>query len=126
MQRLREAAEEAKIELSELKETHVVVEAITMTDKGPLTLDANITREKFDAMTRDLVEATLPVMQKALANANMSVGEINTVLLVGGSTRIPAVQKIVRDFTGKNPSRDISPEEVVSMGAAVQTLVLSP
>lgn len=126
MQRLREAAEEAKIELSELRETHVVVEAITMTDKGPLTLDSTITREKFDAMTKDLVEATVPVMQKALDNAGLKVADINTVLLVGGSTRIPAVQKIVRDFTGKNPSRDISPEEVVSMGAAVQTLVLSP
>ncbi len=126
MQRLREAAEEAKIELSELKETHVLVEAITMTDKGPLTMDTTLTREKFDEMTKDLVEATVPPMEKALKDAGIKIDSLDTVLLVGGCTRIPAVQKVVREFTNRNPSRDISPEEVVAMGAAVQTLVLAP
>jgi molecular chaperone DnaK len=125
-QRLREAAEEAKIELSELKETHVLVEAITMTEKGPLTLDTVLTRDAFEKMTADLVEATKAPMESALRDANLTVKDIDNVLLVGGSTRIPAVQRIVRDFIGKNPHRDISPEEVVAMGAAVQTLVLAP
>src|SRR5690606_2587690 len=109
MQRLREAAEEAKIELSELKETHVLVEAITMTDKGPLTLDTTLTRETFEDLTRDLVQATVGPMEKALRDANLKVESIDTVLLVGGSTRIPAVQRVVREFTGKNANRDISP-----------------
>ncbi|CAN5464717.1 molecular chaperone DnaK [soil metagenome] len=125
-QRLREAAEEAKIELSELKETHVLVEAITMTDKGPLTLDTVITRERFEQLTGDLTEATRAPMQSALKDAGISVKEITNILLVGGSTRIPAVQRLVRDFVGKNPHRDVSPEEVVAMGAAVQTIVLAP
>ncbi len=125
-QRLREAAEEAKIELSELKETHILVEAITMTEKGPLTLDHVLTREKFEEMTRDLIASTKPPMESALKDAGLSVGDITNILLVGGSTRIPAVQQLVRDFVGKNPHRDISPEEVVAMGAAVQTIVLAP
>ena len=125
-QRLRDAAEEAKIELSELKETHVLVEAITMTDKGPLTLDHVLTRQNFEEMTADLVEATRGPMIAALKDANMTVKDITNILLVGGTTRIPAVQRLVRDFIGKNPHRDISPEEVVAMGAAVQTIVLAP
>ena len=125
-QRLREAAEEAKIELSELKATHILVEAITMTEKGPLTLDTVLTRDQFEKMTADLVEATRAPMESAMRDANLTVKDIDNVLLVGGSTRIPAVQRIVRDFIGKNPHRDISPEEVVAMGAAVQTLVLAP
>jgi len=126
MQRIREAAEEAKIELSELKETHILVEAITMTDSGPLTLDVNLTRQEFDEMTKDLVDATIEPMKKAVTDAKIDVSDITNVLLVGGTTRIPAVQKVVRDYTKKNPSKDISPEEVVAMGAAVQTLVLTP
>jgi molecular chaperone DnaK len=126
MQRLREAAEEAKIELSELKETHVLVEAITMTDKGPLTLDYTMTRDEFDAMTKDFIDATVEPMQKALDNANLKAEDIDVILLVGGSTRIPSIQRKVREFIGKNPSRDISPEEVVARGAAVQTMVLAP
>jgi molecular chaperone DnaK len=125
-QRLREAAEEAKIELSELKETHILVEAITMTDKGPLTLDHVLTRAKFEDLTRDLVEATVQPMKSALKDSGLEAKDIDNVLLVGGSTRIPAVQRVVRDFTSKNPHRDISPEEVVAMGAAVQTIVLAP
>ncbi|MEQ8822593.1 MAG: Hsp70 family protein [Sumerlaeia bacterium] len=126
MQRLREAAEEAKIELSELKETHVLVEAVTMTEKGPLTLDTVLTREKFEEITKDLVQATIEPMQKALKDAGLTREELTQVLLVGGCTRIPSVQRAVREFTGRNAARDISPEEVVAMGAAVQTLVLAP
>jgi molecular chaperone DnaK len=126
MQRLREAAEEAKIELSELKETHVLVEAITMTDKGPLTLDTVMTRDIFEALNGDLFEATVTPMQKALDSARLTPDKIKNLLLVGGSTRIPAIQRVVKNFLGKNPNRDKNPEEVVAQGAAVQTLVLAP
>lgn len=126
MQRLKEAAEEAKIELSELKETHVLVEAITMTEKGPLTLDTTLTRDTFESLCRDLFEATRAPMEKALSDAKLRPDQVSHILLVGGSTRIPYVQRVVRDLIGKNPNRDISPEEVVAMGAAVQTLVLAP
>ncbi len=125
-QRLREAAEEAKIELSELKETHILIEAITMTDKGPLTLDHVLTRDKFEEMTKELVEGTRPPIESALKDAGMGIDDITNILLVGGSTRIPAVQRLVREIVDKNPLRDISPEEVVAMGAAVQTIVLAP
>ncbi|MCC6548354.1 molecular chaperone DnaK [Candidatus Sumerlaeota bacterium] len=125
-QRLRESAEEAKIELSELKETHILVEAITMTERGPLTLDCVLTRDKFEDLTKDLVEATREPMQAALKDASLQVKDITNILLVGGTTRIPAVQRLVKDFTGRSPHRDISPEEVVAMGAAVQTIVLAP
>ena len=124
--RLRESAEEAKIELSELKETHILVEAITMTERGPLTLDCVLTRDKFEELTKDLVEATREPMQAALKDASLQVKDITNILLVGGTTRIPAVQRLVKDFTGRSPHRDISPEEVVAMGAAVQTIVLAP
>lgn len=126
MQRLREAAEEAKIELSEVKETHVLVEAVTMTEKGPLTLDITITRAKFEELISDIVTKTIDPMMKAISDANLTPEKIDTILLVGGSTRIPLVQKIVREKVNKQPNRDISPEEVVAMGAAVQSLVLAP
>ena len=126
MQRLKEAAEEAKIELSELRETHVLVEAIAMTEKGPLTLDTVLSRQTFEEMNADLFERTVEPMTKAMADANLTPDKINTVLLVGGTTRIPAVQRAVKEIIGRPPHRDISPEEVVAMGAAVQTLVLAP
>jgi len=126
MQRLKDAAEEAKIDLSEMKETHILVEAIAMTEKGPLTLDTNLTRAKFEEITADLIERTIPPTERALQIAKMSPDDLDVVLLVGGSTRIPAVQRIVKEKLRKNPQRDISPEEVVSLGAAVQTLVLAP
>lgn len=126
IQRLKEAAEEAKIELSELKETHILVEAITMTDKGPLTLDLTLTRDAFEQLCEDLFKQTIAPMKQAIEDASLSPEKVNTILLVGGSTRIPMVQRIVREVMGKNPARDISPEEVVAMGAAVQTLVLAP
>jgi len=126
MQRLKEAAEEAKIELSELKETHILVEAITMTEKGPLTLDTTLTRQKLEELTDDLVRATVEPMLKAIEDAHLTPEKIDTVLLVGGQTRMPAVQRIVKETLGKTPHRDISPDEVVAMGAAVQSLVLAP
>ncbi|HOR29182.1 MAG TPA: molecular chaperone DnaK [Candidatus Sumerlaeota bacterium] len=126
MMRLRDAAEEAKIDLSEMTETHILVEAITMGDKGPLTLDVQLKRTQFESMIRDLVERTIEPMQSAIKDAGLSRDQIDTVLLVGGSTRIPLVQNIVKQTLGKNPNRDISPDEVVALGAAVQTLVLAP
>lgn len=126
MQRLKEAAEEAKIELSEVKETHVLVEAITMTEKGPLTLDTTLTRQKFEELCGDIFQLTMDPMMQAIEDANLTPEKIDSILLVGGTTRIPAVQKLVKDKLNKNPHRDISPEEVVAMGAAVQTLVLAP
>jgi molecular chaperone DnaK len=126
LQRLRDAAEEAKIELSEVKETHLLVEAITMTEKGPLTLEATLTRAKFEELIGDLIKMTIPPMEQAIEDANLTIDKITTVLLVGGSTRIPLVQNTVREFTRKQPHRDIVPEEVVALGAAVQTLVLAP
>lgn len=126
MQRLKEAAEEAKMELSELKETHILVEAITMTEKGPLTLDTVLTRQKLEELTDDLVKATVEPMLKAIEDAHLTPEKIDTVLLVGGQTRMPAVQRIVKETLGKNPHRDISPDEVVALGAAVQSLVLAP
>lgn len=126
MQRLREAAEESKIELSEVKESHILIEAVTMSDKGPLSLETTLTRARFEELILDIVQNTIDPMMKAVADAKLTPEEIDTVLLVGGSTRIPLVQRMVRDAIGKPASRDISPEEVVSMGAAVQTLTLPP
>ena len=126
MQRLKEAAEEAKIELSEMREVHVLVEAITMTEKGPLTLDTMLSRQAFEELNADLFARTTEPMQKAIADANLTPEKIDTILLVGGTTRIPAVQRVVKETLNKPPHRDISPEEVVAMGAAVQTLVLAP
>lgn len=126
MQRLKDAAEEAKIDLSDMRETHVLVEAITMTEKGPLTLDVTLTREKFEELIGDLVANTVDPMMNAIKDAGLTPEKIDTVLLVGGSTRVPLVQKTVQEKLGKKPQRDISPEEVVAMGAAVQTLVLAP
>jgi len=126
IQRLREAAEEAKIELSELRETHVMIEAITMSDKGPLSLEMTFSRAKFEELVGDIIQSTVDPMMKAISDAKMTPEQIDAVLLVGGTTRIPLVQQIVKEKLNKQPSRDISPEEVVAMGAAVQTLTLAP
>jgi molecular chaperone DnaK len=126
MQRLREVAEEAKIELSEVREAHILCEAVTMTDKGPLTLETTLTREKFEDLIRDLVDSTHAPIDLALRDAGLRVEEVTNVLLVGGSTRIPMVQLLVREHLKKTPQRNISPEEVVAMGAAVQTDILAP
>lgn len=126
IQRLREAAEEAKIELSSLQTTHILIEAVTMSDKGPLSLDTSLSREKFQELVGNIIEGTLEPMMKAIADAKLTPEQIDAVLLVGGTTRIPYVQQVVKEKLGKAPSRDISPEEVVAMGAAVQTLTLAP
>lgn len=126
IQRLREAAEEAKIELSEVRETQVMVEAVTMGPNGPLSLDYTMTRAKFEDLIRDIVEGTIEPMMKAITDAKATPEQIDAVLLVGGTTRIPLVQQVVREKLNKQPSRDVSPEEVVALGAAVQTLTLAP
>ena len=126
MQRLKDQAEEAKIELSEVRETPILCEAITMSAKGPLTLDTTLTRVKFEELIHDLVDSTKAPIEHALSDAGLTPEKIDTVLLVGGSTRIPLVQQVVKDHMRKGPNRDISPEEVVAMGAAIQTDVMAP
>lgn len=126
MQRLKEVAEDAKIELSEVRDAHILCEAITMGEKGPLTLETNLTRDTFEDLIREMIEGTRGPIDHALEDAGVKAADIDTVLLVGGSTRIPLVQQIVKDHLKKSPSRDISPEECVAMGAAVQTEVLAP
>lgn len=126
MQRLKEAGEEAKIELSEVKESHILVEAITMTEKGPLSLDYTLTRQKLESLVGDLIEQTRAPVLQAIEDAALSLEKIDTILLVGGTTRMPAVQRLVKEITKKEPRRDISPDEVVSLGGAVQTLALAP
>ncbi|MGB9692903.1 MAG: Hsp70 family protein, partial [Candidatus Sumerlaeaceae bacterium] len=98
----------------------------TMTEKGPLTLDTVLTRQTLEALTDDLVKATIEPMLKAIEDAHLTPEKIDTILLVGGQTRMPAIQRVVKETLGKTPHRDISPDEVVAMGAAVQSLVLAP
>ena len=105
MQRLKEAAEKAKKELSTVTSTNINLPFITMNQDGPKHLDITLTRAKFDELTHDLVESTMGPVKQALADAGLSTGEIDKVLLVGGSTRIPAVQDAVKKYTGKEPLR---------------------
>ncbi len=125
MQRLKEAAEKAKIELSGMSKTNVNLPFITADATGPKHLDVDISKQKFDAITADLVEATVVPMKKAMADAGLSYSEIDKVILVGGSTRIPAVIDEVRKVTGKEPFKGINPDECVAIGAAIQGGVLS-
>ena len=125
MQRLKEAAEKAKIELSGMSKTNVNLPFITADATGPKHLDVDITKQKFDALTQDLVEATVVPMKKAMEDAKLSYSEIDKVILVGGSTRIPAVIDEVRKVTGKEPFKGINPDECVAIGAAIQGGVLS-
>ncbi len=125
MQRLKEAAEKAKIELSGVTKTNINLPFITADATGPKHLDVDLTRQKFDALTADLVEATLEPLRKAMADAKLSYSDIEKVILVGGSTRIPAVQEEVRKVTGKEPFKGINPDECVAIGAAIQGGVLS-
>ena len=124
MQRLKEAAEKAKIELSGMTSTNINLPFITATAAGPLHFDATLTRAEFDRLTADLVENTMGPTRDALRDAGISVGEIDKVLLVGGSTRIPAVQDAVKKFIGKEPFKGINPDECVAIGAAIQGGVL--
>ncbi|MBO2519558.1 MULTISPECIES: molecular chaperone DnaK [Limnochorda] len=125
MQRLREAAEKAKIELSGLQQTTINLPFISAGPNGPLHLDLTLTRAQFNQMTRDLVEATLGPVRQALADAGLQPHQVDRVLLVGGSTRIPAVQEAVRDLFGKEPHKGINPDECVALGAAIQAGVLA-
>jgi len=124
LQRLRDAAEKAKIELSGMASTSINLPFITATAAGPLHFEATLTRAEFDRITADLVERTMIPTKKALADAGLSVGQIDKVLLVGGSTRIPAVQEAVKKFMGKEPFKGINPDECVAIGAAIQGGVL--
>ena len=124
MQRLKEAAEKAKIELSGMMSTEINLPFLTADATGPKHFVSTLTRAKFNELTADLVKRTLEPMQKALADAGLSVGQINKVLLVGGSTRIPAVFDAVKDYTGKEPFKGINPDECVAVGAAIQGGVL--
>ena len=120
MQRLREAAEKAKKELSSAATTNINLPFITATAEGPKHFDMNLTRAKFDELTHDLVERTVIPVQNALRDAGISASELGKVLLVGGSTRIPAVQDKVRQLTGKDPSKSLNPDECVAIGASIQ------
>ena len=125
LQRLKEAAEKAKIELSGVTTTNVNLPFITADATGPKHLDITLTRAKFDELTHDLVEATMEPTRNALRDAGLSAGEIDKVLLVGGSSRIPAVQEAVKKITGKEPHKGINPDECVAVGASIQGAVLS-
>ncbi len=123
-QRLKEAAEKAKIELSGMTSTNINLPFITADATGPKHFDGTLTRAKFDAMTRDLVDATLGPVKQVLRDAGISTAQIDKVLMVGGSTRIPAVQEAVKNFVGKEGFKGINPDECVAIGAAIQAGVL--
>ena len=123
-QRLKEAAEKAKIELSQVQSTQINLPFITATASGPLHMDEQLTRAKFQEMTADLIERCKIPFEKALADAGVSKGALAHVILVGGSTRMPAVQDLVVGLTGKEPNKTVNPDEVVAVGAAVQAGVL--
>ena len=125
MQRLKDAAEKAKKELSSTLTTNVNLPFITAVDGQPVHLDINLSRAKFDELTHDLVEKTRKPVEDALNDAGLSASDIDKVLLVGGSTRVPAVQELVKKITGKEPQKDINPDESVAIGAAIQGGVLT-
>ena len=125
MQRVKEAAEKAKCELSSVFETNINLPFITADANGPKHLDLNLTRAKFEELSYDLLERCKAPVEKAISDAGISKSEINEVVLVGGSSRIPAVQKLVKDYTGKEPNQSVNPDEVVAVGAAVQAGVLA-
>lgn len=124
LQRLKEAAEKAKIELSQTQQTQINLPFITATAEGPLHLDESLSRSKFQEMTADLVERCRVAFEKALKDAGLTKNQVNHVILVGGSTRMPAVQELVTSLTGKEPNKTVNPDEVVAVGAAVQAGVL--
>ena len=123
-QRLKDAAEKAKKDLSGVSQTQISLPFITAGDAGPLHLEMTLTRAKFEELTSDLVEKTMEPVRQALSDAGMSASELDKVLLVGGSTRIPAVQEAIKRELGKEPSRGVNPDEVVALGAAIQGGVL--
>ncbi len=125
MQRLKDAAEKAKKDLSGVSSTQISCPFITQGDSGPLHLDLNLTRAKFEDLVRDLLDITLEPVRNALKDAKMTKKDIDKVILVGGSTRIPYVQELVKKELGKEPSKEVNPDEVVAMGAAIQGGVLT-
>ena len=125
LQRLREAAEKAKVELSSSPETEINLPYITADSTGPKHLVVKLSKSKFEQLTQTLVERTIEPCKKAMSNANLTVGEIDEIILVGGTTRIPAIQEAVKKFFGKEPSKGVNPDEVVALGAAIQGGVLA-
>lgn len=125
MQRLKEAAEKAKIELSGMQQTQINLPFITADATGPKHLDITLTRAKFEELISDLIEATKIPVEKAMKDAGVTANDLHKVLLVGGSTRVPAVQEAVKKITGKEPDKGINPDECVAIGAAIQGGVLS-
>ncbi len=125
MQRVKEAAEKAKCELSSVFETNINLPFITADANGPKHLDLNLTRAKFEELSFDLLERCKKPVEQAISDAGISKSDINEVVLVGGSSRIPAVQKLVKEYTGKEPNQSVNPDEVVAVGAAIQAGVLA-
>ena len=125
MQRVKEAAEKAKCELSSVMETNINLPFITADANGPKHLDLNLTRAKFEDLSRDLLNRCKTPVENALKDAGVTKADINEVVLVGGSTRIPAVQQLVKEYTGKEPNQSVNPDEVVAVGAAIQAGVLA-
>lgn len=125
LQRLKEAAEKAKIELSSAQQTDVNLPYITADASGPKHMNIKLTRAKLESLVEKLVERTIPPLKTALKDAGLTVAQINEVILVGGQTRMPMVQKTVEDFFGKEPRKDVNPDEAVAVGAAIQAAVLS-
>ena len=124
VQRLKEAAEKAKIELSQVQQTQISLPFITATADGPLHLDESLSRSKFQEMTADLVERCRIPFEQALSDAGVAKGDLHHVILVGGATRMPAIQDLAMDLTGKEPNKSVNPDEVVAVGAAIQAGVL--
>ena len=125
MQRLKEAAEKAKCELSSAQQTDVNLPYITADASGPKHMNIKVTRSKLESLVEDMVKATLEPLKKALKDADLSISEVNDVILVGGQTRMPLVQKMVTEFFGKEPRKDVNPDEAVAAGAAIQAGVLA-
>ena len=124
MQRLKEAAEKAKIELSGLAETSINLPYLTADETGPKHLEVTISKSKFEAMTKDLLERTMKPIQQAMSDAKVEPEDIDSILLIGGSTRMPQVYNYVKQYFAKEPRRDINPDECVAVGAGIQGGVL--
>ncbi|MDH5805073.1 MAG: molecular chaperone DnaK [Gemmatimonadota bacterium] len=125
LQRLKEAAEKAKMELSTTQQTEINLPFVTADQSGPKHLNVTLTRAKFEQLVDDLIQRTIPPMEKALKDAGLKTSEIDEVILVGGSTRIPKIQEVVKEFFGKEPNKGVNPDEVVGIGAAIQGGVLA-
>ena len=125
MQRIKDAAEKAKKDLSGMSTTNINLPFITQTESGPVHMDINLTKAKFEDLGRDLFDSTLEPVRKALKDANLKASDIDEVILVGGSTRIPYIQELVKKELGKEPNKSVNPDEVVAMGAAIQGGVLT-